>query len=401
MKNYTFDKRLEGLRGLCALGVAYAHFIGFNFFDSFKIPGAVFLLHFQFAHIAVLVFFIISGYVMGISHINIPFNKGNVVEYLKKRLIRLYPIYLFALFITLIFGCRFISLNQMVGHVFFLQEFLVKTTTTNSSLWSLSFEVVYYLIFLVLWAVNRHSKNLYVGLMTLSAFAALFCNSNNCLQSLLIGWVFWLLGLYFSQLVGAPDNKKTDFKPFISYFFVLLAIYNLESGGFFMRLLHINFNVTRQISFNDLVYLPVCILITLGVTRKHLRYVSWIKVLAYAIPALNILALFYFHHDIRSEENWLYGTAFFAVGLIFLMFKMNNSNFVKLDFIGKISYAIYVFHFAIAFFLDIWLKQYLSGFPLIVVGLIGWLGITFGLSYFAEIIVQPRIKRYFFKPRVA
>src|SRR4051812_9204490 len=99
-KKLAYNNKLEGLRGLCAVVVAISHFLTFNFFQSFEIPYYNFLVHLEFAHEAVLIFFVLSGYVIGLNHINTPCNKKNVIAYLKKRALRLYPIYVLAVIIS-------------------------------------------------------------------------------------------------------------------------------------------------------------------------------------------------------------------------------------------------------------------------------------------------------------
>jgi len=400
LKPNLYDKNLEGLRGLCALMVVMSHLLGFGFFGTKDNSLISVLLHLQFARMAVLIFFIISGYVMGISHIHTLFDYGNVTAYLKKRLIRLYPIYLFALLICVIFGYWLVSLTQVIGHVFFLQEFAVKTLQTNPPLWSLSFECVYYLLFLGLWSVNTGSRNWY---LVLSVIIVCVCltghNNNNSLRALFIGWVFWLSGLYIARLSKNDLNLKGIVKPFYSYIFLLLSTADLQTGGFMMRLLHISFNDSAHVSIDDLIYLPVCILLVLNTTERYFKYIFWIELVAYVLPALNIGGLFYFKHDILSKENWIYGIVFFCMSILFLPLKLNNGIFGKLASIGKISFAIYVFHFPISYFLNLYLGRILSGLLFTLVGISTTIIITYALSYLAEVIIQPKIRRFFLKTK--
>jgi len=394
-QNGNYDQKLEGLRGFCAVLVAVTHFFTFDFFGAINSPAFPVIFRLQFAHEAVLLFFIISGYVIGLSHIKSPYNYKNVVNYLKKRLVRLYPIYLLALVISFAYGYKSISVTEIVGHLFFLHEFLVKTIAVNPVLWSLGYEVAYYIVFIVLWMLNGHTKNLYL-IISIFIIAAITCSpAFNVFKSLLIGWIFWLSGLYVARLSNreGKNNAGSDI-PVLSCILILLATKNLQSGALIIHLLHINFNIQEQINLTDVVYLPVCTLIILNISGKHFRYINYLKLMAYFIPALNIFILFYFKHDILSDPGWVFGITCFCLSILFGTIKYRKFNFSRLCFAGKISYAIYVFHFPLGLLLSFYLSKYLSGVTLLLTGLLSWLFLTFIFSYYIEIVFQPHIKRY-------
>ncbi|MGY3211659.1 acyltransferase family protein [Mucilaginibacter sp. HD30] len=394
----VYNKNLEGLRGICALVVFIAHFFGFSFFGIEKNTVVDIIIHTQFAQVAVLIFFIISGYVMGINHIYTPFNVQNVKTYLMKRIVRLYPIYVVALLICVVFGYRSLYATQVIGHVFFLQEVLVETLSSNTPLWSLSFEFIYYLLFIIVWAFNGRSKNLYIYICLIILICALFIgHNNNAIRSLFIGWVFWLAGLYLARLQKKSVNSKS--MPFISYILIILATYRLQSGGFYLRLMHLDFAGIEHIMPADLVFIPVCLLLMLNITGRDFKYELWLKIAAIVIPALNIACLVYFKHDIRQNNDWMYGTVFFCLSMLLMWLKTNYRYFETLAPVGKISFAVYVLHFPICYFLNIGLSQIYSGPTLLITGFIMAIGATFGLSYVAEIIVQPRIRNLFFNKR--
>ena len=59
---------------------------------SFQAPG----------HLSVLIFFILSGYVIGLTNQR-PLEAASIGTYLKKRIVRIYPIYLLSILLAL--GC--------------------------------------------------------------------------------------------------------------------------------------------------------------------------------------------------------------------------------------------------------------------------------------------------------
>jgi len=392
-----YDKKLEGLRGLCAIVVALTHLITFNFFGAIHIPFYSLFFNMQFAREAVLIFFVISGYVIGANHINTPFNYVNAIDYLKRRIIRLYPIYLIALVISIVPGYKSITWPQLCGHLVFVQGFWVEVIPSNVVLWSLSYEFAYYLAFLGLWCLHKQSRYLYPLLITGMVLYLFTSSSYTLLKSALTGWLFWLAGLYISSLAIKKEEDKTDKQPIVSFFLILLATYSMGAGALLLRILHIDIDHQKHVILEDIVYLPVCALIAIVITRRDYKLIKALKILAFALPALPILSVFYFKHDLFSETGWIYGSSFFLLGLMLLRFKNSVYSFEKLNHFGAISYAIYVFHFPIGFFLSHYFSGYLSGLPFLLIGATCWLFLTYGLSYFAEMQLQPYIKGFFLK----
>jgi|ERR1035437_1208945 peptidoglycan/LPS O-acetylase OafA/YrhL len=88
---HFFDPELEGLRGFAALGVMFYHGVGTRGLDvAYKPEG--FLAYLSLSGLGVYLFFVLSGYVIGINYQNRSTFKTGL--YLKKRLVRLYPLYL-------------------------------------------------------------------------------------------------------------------------------------------------------------------------------------------------------------------------------------------------------------------------------------------------------------------
>ncbi|WP_184544978.1 acyltransferase family protein [Mucilaginibacter sp. FT3.2] len=392
----VYDNKLEGLRGLCALVVAISHFLTFNFFQSSKIPFYGFFIHLEFAHEAVLIFFLLSGYVIGINHIQTPFNWANVILYLKKRFIRLYPIYFIALLISFGFYIdKGFSAKDIIGHLFFMQEFLVKTISSNSPLWSLSYEVIYYLLFLGLWKTGKYNMVtcLSVGLLILTYL--LIAHDLTNLKSLLIGSIFWMAGLYIAQTkITFVATSKRKWQSFISYFAIILSIHNFDTKELIPQILHLNVNHTSMIEIGDLLYLPICFIIIMEISSRTIKYINAIKVLAYTVPAFHLFLLIYYKHPILSNIDLVYGTGYFIFALVVLPIHITFDLFGRLNNLGRVSYALYVFHFPALYFLNSWLSKHLSGPMLLIVGLSASIIVTGLLSVTAELVIQPRIKKY-------
>nr|WP_242691543.1 acyltransferase family protein [Pedobacter sp. SYSU D00823] len=389
------DFNLEGLRGLCALTVCYAHLFTFNFFQSKSIPFSNFFEQFHFASVAVLIFFILSGYVIGITYQNSIFSYPAVVLYSKKRFARLYPIYLSSILLAILFGDQKFTLLQFVGHLFFVQDLAVETVKSNVVLWSLSYEVIYYLLFIIIWRYKAiHPLLIAFTLLILSIFA--FVAGYNKCSSLLVGSTFWLVGLSIAWNLKPTMTKGVGKEQILSHLFILLATYSLNSGSFYLNLLHIPFNNDLKIPLSDIFYLPICVFIFLIITRREFKYLMQLKAVCYIIPSIHISLLVYFKHNIFEKQIWFWGTVYLFLAIILFFIKTKISIFQKLSYVGRISYAIYVLHFPIAYYLNIhfWLGEGLSTFAFTT---LIWVLLTFVLSYIFEMKFQPLIKNFLFK----
>ena len=145
------NSRLDGLRFLTALYVVIHHCLDKYVVDS------VWTLPLRLGQIAVLVFFVLSGYFM---HLSLE-KKRNLrfLKYIRKRLLRIYPIYITAIFLPVLLALVFntwdllsvpFSIKTILGNLLFFQDLgrypnVQFTTWYNAPLWSLSYEMFFYI----------------------------------------------------------------------------------------------------------------------------------------------------------------------------------------------------------------------------------------------------------------
>jgi peptidoglycan/LPS O-acetylase OafA/YrhL len=161
---------LDALRGLAALCVVYAHFgtrvlpqvhtAVYNVFD----PGLY----------GVLVFFLISGYIVPASLER----RGSVRTFWISRIFRLFPLFVFAIGAVLLlheFGWASVrDANQNVAasvfsHIFMLNELLGETNIIVV-LWTLSYEMVFYVLLTALFTAGLHKRSgWYAGVFAVGA----------------------------------------------------------------------------------------------------------------------------------------------------------------------------------------------------------------------------------------
>ncbi|THF63125.1 acyltransferase [Pseudothauera nasutitermitis] len=160
-QNHHFDT-LDALRGCAALVVALAH--GLHIFVEPAAPDLKINTYIAgFAQASVMVFFVLSGFLIGTSIQNNIKNNSrafSLAQYARSRALRIYPPLLLATLLTVLiieaswafvpkeFATRAFqtTYQQIFGSLFFLNGFFTPGVRINGPLWSLSIEVWYYAV---------------------------------------------------------------------------------------------------------------------------------------------------------------------------------------------------------------------------------------------------------------
>lgn len=214
--DYWHSIVISGLRGLAAFIVAAAHlraemypglrtladpslwFQGFAFFTGF-------------AHQAVLVFFVISGWLVGGSLLNKMGQPGAVVNYAIDRATRLWTVLMPTFVLTLLLGLAAgilhwdsidvsatneFSAIAFAGNLFGLQGIVVEDFGGNYALWSLANETWYYVMFpvMVLLFTTRRTT------VRIASGAALAIGAALLPVEIIMYFAIWLLGVAFSRV---------------------------------------------------------------------------------------------------------------------------------------------------------------------------------------------------------
>lgn len=233
---------LDMIRGAAALAVLVGHVRGLFFVTYHELPRGNAALAALYAvtdlgHQAVMVFFVLSGFFI-VSSIMEAFERGQWSWriYLVNRIVRLSLVLAPALVLTWIadelgmamsasaefyhrplayyFAVSPASLDTIrnfFGNLFYLQEILVQPFGSNGPLWSLSYELWYYLLFplaLCVW-IKRYRPSGRAICLLLAVFVAWFIGETIALYFLL-----WLLGgaiaYSFSRQKGPTRNRIGD-----------------------------------------------------------------------------------------------------------------------------------------------------------------------------------------------
>lgn len=247
---------IDAMRGFAALLVAYFHcrqivWVGMQRFHlaygHALDPGAIVgYLTFPFAwgSAGVPIFFVISGYCI---HRNAalklaanPAYRLNPTNFWARRVVRIYPVLLAALLLTL--GLDTISLQYApVSHkirdigvtaflvnLFSLQGVAGQTYGSNGALWTLSLEVQFYAIYPLLFAARRRfGMPAVLGAVALVNIASAWLLERHDLQFFTSYWLSWTIGAWIAdvraQRAYAPRRDAVPSRVWYAASAVLLA----------------------------------------------------------------------------------------------------------------------------------------------------------------------------------
>jgi peptidoglycan/LPS O-acetylase OafA/YrhL len=386
----VYEYSLEGLRGLAAIWVAYSHIFFYEFkLDPSYHPTFPFGTFLNAAHGAILVFFALSGYVIGLTN-RLPFSRSNVIRYVLRRFIRIYPIYFIAVALGVLSNPTD-TWKTIVGNLLFMQGPVSALLSGNGVLWTLHYEIVYYIIFIGVWYYRPRILPLFIVSLTVAFLPTFFPTFPKIISGYAAGWMFWLFGLWLAWK-KSQSQSGTKF-PLFSYILLYIATDKLEIGATLLKELGLTAIKFSEISILDFVYFPLCALLLASITQRKLPHS--LSYSSFAVALLLIQTTYLFTSG-KLSFNELIAVAHMFMGFVFLRWKVSPSIFSYLSFFGSISYGIYVFHMPILNLMSKFLP--FSGSPItFLIRTFIWAGLTILVSYFFELKIQPLLKLYFQK----
>ncbi len=299
--NHKFTA-LDSLRGIAALMVVFQHFWEMNHPSDSRLKP---WLCFCAGHEAVILFFVLSGFVL--SHQLREFNFRTYPEFIAKRILRIYPAYYVAILLSatmLIYISRFhpsALLHHGLTRWFYIWS---QTHFDNTLLWGSltiishpgsSLDVAIWTLFYEVW-ISLVFPFLLWGLFKASAII------NIILVSVLVAlsYWFWLQGIFL-------DNPWVAILYYVWYFILGMLIYHY----------------TEKLKF-----LANPIFLVLALMLYFSNFLLFGKITSRLIHELLIGA---------------------GSGLLILSCIHNSSlkvilNFIGFRFYGRISYSLYLFH---------------------------------------------------------
>ncbi len=392
---------LEALRGFAAVTVVFYHLTSNYYFFNFNLFPFVIADIDPPGHFAVLIFFMLSGLVIGLNHQEKLSGKAAIL-YLKKRFVRIYPIYIAAILLTVAIAGS-LHFKQTLYNTVMAQNIFSDALRQNMPLWSLNFEVLYYLFFIVISYFEINS----IFLLTIAIAGGLvnsFYSGPSILSSYLFGYTFWVSGLIISRLPGRQFKTKANIL-FATLVFVF-AVNSFVKDQHFLS--HIAFVLFKRpftyppnpwygriaVTLDNLVYLPFCLGIVYIFSQKTVRYEKLL------LGALHVLLLYFVGRFILlgiHNPFFIVGTCYYFISvLIYYVNWTGFSNYVIkiLIWLGGISYSIYVVHFPLLFLFQ---KVQVSSLPGYWIKVLIYITTVIVLSWFLEAKFQVLVKKFFFK----
>ncbi|QVM83454.1 acyltransferase family protein [Novosphingobium decolorationis] len=150
---------LDGARGVAAMAVVVSHCANAGYFPHVLGEGT--------GQMGVLLFFLLSGFLMAFLYGPRAFTREQVLRYATHRIARVFPLFYLVIALSLVVGAggpiRFFDLS---GGEWVWPVALV---TGTSVLWTIPVEVQYYLVFVLIWAA---AKRFPLGVWIAAGFAA-------------------------------------------------------------------------------------------------------------------------------------------------------------------------------------------------------------------------------------
>jgi peptidoglycan/LPS O-acetylase OafA/YrhL len=233
-------ERLEAIRGFAALYVVLFHVLPQKFYLSGINVGFLF----RFGPEAVIVFFVLSGFV-----IRYTWEKSTDKSfgyYFIRRFIRLYVPLLFIFLLGYLLKCyregglASPEWKHLIGNLFMLQDVIsqkphviVPAYLGNGVLWSLSYEWWFYMLFYVVATrIDKDKLNRWVSILTLTA-ALSYLIYPFIVNRLLMYFAIWWIGVRFAEIY--LEKGSYTLKALGSQAWLMLALTLILAVNFFLH----------------------------------------------------------------------------------------------------------------------------------------------------------------------
>ncbi len=309
---------LTATRGFAALMVVIFHF------GTQVYPISIFENFFTAGNIAVSYFFVLSGFVMYYTYAE---KEIAYKEYLKRRIARIYPIYVFALLLTILPSLynhftKGVTMEhgfmvKLLLHLSFLQSYIPGyVLTLNGPGWSLSVEMLFYLLFPIVVAYSVTRKAGFIRFVILfwvlsqAVHLALLKTVHNSPFSKWHDLIFYNPILHLNQfLVGmagamvfVKGNFKTGRLQSLFWFVVIVLLINY---------------FPRSISIHNGLLAPTFLLFILSLAARQPKWLCskplvFLGEVSYGIYILQI-PVYYYVSVVNAHKLDLNGIAFFSI----------------------------------------------------------------------------------------
>ena len=329
MKKNRLEK-LEALRGFAALYVVLFHTLPQKIFLWGINVGTIF----RFGPEAVIVFFVLSGFV-----IKYTFHRSadkSFKYYFTRRFIRLYIPLFFIFLLGYVIKCYSEGTlanpewRTLLGNIFMLQDVISQKPNViaaaymgNGVLWSLSYEWWFYMLFFVLATyINSEKLNKWVNILVLVA-AASYVIYPFMVNRLAMYFAIWWIGVRFAETY--IKGEQFSIRSILPYAYVLLGITAILAFN-----LYLHYDYTKIYSyplvaypFIELRHFVFAIMVMFGaIFWKNLNWYGFnaiFGVFKYLAPCSYVIYIS--HHYLVVEATYLHfiGNTIIEYGLYIVL----------------------------------------------------------------------------------
>lgn len=354
----TFEPDLDSLRGFAALLVCLYHALSLRgYVDPGYSPDGLLGYHFP-GHFCVLLFFVLSGYVIGLRTPG-RLTLATTGPYLYKRLLRLYPIYAVCLALALLIaGASTPSWKAILGNFLFLHVVRVATIQQLAPAWSLQYEVVLYLLFLPLSFFQLPLGRVAVSCLVVGLLNMYLRPAAPLLSSYAFSLVFWATGLACARHATQWPQQAPAARLQLSVLLLLLSFPAFSPDWVLTTLLvrlrghdltyHEGLDLFEsQVAPHDLVYLPFALLGVLSFTHRRFPGRSALLPIALLACGLRVLPVVT-HWPVNDQPAYRLSSGFYlaAVGVyglrVAFLERLGHVLLAGLRRVGAFSYALYL-----------------------------------------------------------
>ena len=386
---------LEVLRGSAAVIVVFHHIIYHNLFFNPKYFPSTLKAFEPPGHLAVLIFFVLSGYVIGINHKERLFG-SNILLYIKKRFIRIYPIYFLGILLGLMVSITLYSWPTMLSNFTLTQNVLYPVIWENNPAWSLNYEILYYLLFIPISLFRIKPASAFIIFFIIGT-VNLYFPINPIVTAYSFGYCFWIMGVHIAWNFK-EGKSKIKLLPILFYF---LALENIISGSYIFRLLSLvkkpmpavaEFWSQNIIGMDDLIFLPYCFMIILLLSGREFKYKNLFFICIQIFPLYVIFSQF--KHHTHEAHHFFVGIGYLILCCLSYITTIPESFMEKLGVkLGGLSYGIYIIHFPILFLFGR-ITPFSNNLFYYILRVILYLFLTFLSAWFLENKFQPAVRRW-------
>lgn len=286
-------RSLDGLRGVAAYAVVASHFA--------SMTGALQFPFNQAGRLGVMLFFILSGFLMGKLYLLRAFDASEVGGFFRKRVARVVPLYIFAVLVSfalvLAIGSAWplfkIDASNILDHLFF-----VKGTDV---LWTVAAEVQFYVAFPLVWFLFRKTDaaTTALGLILAIGLCVLFWDKSSPVFFRVAP--FFLLGI-MASMIKVERSKAVDFLFLASAAAVCLSLPAVKAAiGF-----------PRASNWDSVMHMATIFVLLLSAANSNLadrllgnRFMAFFGTISYSVYVLHLPAL----RVLNAYGLLAYGTA--------------------------------------------------------------------------------------------